>query len=77
MWGVALGLLISSVAALNVTTAIVLQLGESIAGVAGGLTQTDVSALSDFGAGVALTDHGRCIRSRGEHSGCSKSSFPY
>ena len=54
MWGVALGLLISSVAALNVTTAIVLQLGESIAGVAGGLTQTDVSALSDFGAGVAL-----------------------
>lgn len=54
MWGVALGLLISSVAALNVTTAIVLQLGESIAGVAGSLTQTDVSALSDFGAGVAL-----------------------
>lgn len=54
MWGVALGLLISSVAALNVTTAIVLQLGESIAGVAGGLTQTDVSTLSDFGAGVAL-----------------------
>ncbi|MBT5453604.1 MAG: hypothetical protein HOK85_01995, partial [Euryarchaeota archaeon] len=54
MWGVALGLLISSVAALNVTTAIVLQLGESIAGVAGGLTETDVSALSNFGAGVAL-----------------------
>jgi flagellar protein FlaJ len=54
MWGVALGLLISSVAALNVTTAIVLQLGESIAGVAGGLTDTDVSALSNFGAGVAL-----------------------
>ena len=54
MWGVALGLLISSVAALNVTTAIVLQLGESIAGVASGLTETDVSALSNFGAGVAL-----------------------
>tara|TARA_B100001094_G_scaffold332006_1_gene402332 strand:- start:518 stop:2320 length:1803 start_codon:yes stop_codon:yes gene_type:complete len=54
MWGVALGLLISSVAALNVTTAIVLQLGEAIAGVASGLTDTDVSALSDFGAGVAL-----------------------
>tara|TARA_B110000444_G_scaffold261499_1_gene314270 strand:- start:56173 stop:57975 length:1803 start_codon:yes stop_codon:yes gene_type:complete len=54
MWGVALGLLISSVAALNVTTAIVLQLGESIAGVAGGLTDTDVSSLSNFGAGVAL-----------------------
>jgi len=54
MWGVALGLLISSVAALNVTTAIVLQLGEAIAGVASGLTDTDVSALSEFGAGVAL-----------------------
>lgn len=54
MWGVALGLLISSVAALNVTTAIVLQLGEAIAGVAGGLTDTDVSSLSEFGAGVAL-----------------------
>lgn len=54
MWGVALGLLISSVAALNVTTAIVLQLGEAIAGVASGLTDTDVSSLSEFGAGVAL-----------------------
>ena len=54
MWGVALGLLISSVASLNVTTAIVLQLGEAIAGVASGLVDTDVSALSDFGGGVAL-----------------------
>ena len=54
MWGVALGLLISSVASLNVTTSIVLQLGEAIAGVASGLTDTDVSALSDFGGGVAL-----------------------
>ena len=54
MWGVALGLLISSVASLNVTTAIVLQLGEAIAGVASGLVDTDVSALSDFGGGIAL-----------------------
>ena len=54
MWGVALGMLISSVASLNVTTAIVLQLGEAIAGVASGLVDTDVSALSDFGGGIAL-----------------------
>jgi len=54
MWGVALGLLISSVASLNVTTSIVLQLGEAIAGVASGLTDTDVGTLSDFGGGVAL-----------------------
>ena len=54
MWGVALGLLISSVASLNVTTAIVLQLGEAIAGVASGLVDTDVGALSEFSGGVAL-----------------------
>ena len=54
MWGVAMGLLISSVATLNVTTSIVVQLGEAIAGVASGLGQSDVNALSDFGGGVAL-----------------------
>ena len=54
MWGVALGLLISSVASLNVTTAIVLQLGDAIAGVATGLVGTDVGALSEFGGGIAL-----------------------
>ena len=54
MWGVALGLLISSVASLNVTTAIVLQLGEAIAGVASGLVDTEVGALSEFAGGVAL-----------------------
>jgi len=37
-----------------VTTAIVLQLGEAIAGVANGLGDTDVSTLADFGGGVAL-----------------------
>jgi archaellum biogenesis protein FlaJ (TadC family) len=54
MWGVAIGLLIASVTSLNVTISIVLQLGDAIAGVASGLTDTDVSALSDFGGGVAL-----------------------
>ena len=54
MWGVALGLLIASVTSLNVTISIVLQLGEAIAGVAGGLASTDVGALQDFGSGIAL-----------------------
>ena len=54
MWGVALGLLISSVASLNVTTAIVVQLGEAIAGVASGLVETDVGTLSEFSGGIAL-----------------------
>ena len=55
MWGVAIGLLIASVTSLNVTIAIVLQLGEAVAGVASGITDNaDVSALADFGAGIAL-----------------------
>ncbi len=54
MWGVAIGLLIASVTSLNVTISIVLQLGDAIAGVASGLAETDVSALTDFGGGVAL-----------------------
>ncbi len=54
MWGVSLGLLIASVTSLNVTISIVLQLGEAIAGVATGLTETDVGALQDFGGGIAL-----------------------
>ena len=54
MWGVAIGLLIASVTSLNVTISIVLQLGDAIAGVASGLVDTDVSAFSDFGGGVAL-----------------------
>jgi flagellar protein FlaJ len=54
MAGVSLGLLIASVTSLNVTIAIVLKLGEAIAGVASGFTETDVGALADFGAGVAL-----------------------
>jgi flagellar protein FlaJ len=55
MWGVAIGLLISSVTSLNVTIAIVLQLGESVAGVASGLADnTDAGQLAEFGAGIAL-----------------------
>lgn len=54
MAGVSLGLLIASITSLNVTIAIVKKLGESIAGVASGFTDTDVGALADFGAGVAL-----------------------
>lgn len=54
MRGVALGLLIASVTSLNVTIAIVLKLGDSIAGVAENFTDTDVSALAEFGAGLAL-----------------------
>ena len=54
MAGVSLGLLIASVTSLNVTITIVLKLGEAIAGVATGFTDTDVGALADFGAGVAL-----------------------
>jgi flagellar protein FlaJ len=54
MRGVALGLLIASVTSLNVTIAIVLKLGDSIAGVAENFTDTDVGALAEFGAGLAL-----------------------
>ena len=55
MWGVAIGLLISSVVSLNVTISIVLQLGESIAGVASTLTETtNLSELTDAAGGFAL-----------------------
>ena len=36
------------------TTAIVLQLGEAIAGVASGLVDTEVGALTEFAGGIAL-----------------------
>ena len=42
MRGTALGLLIATVTSLNVTIAIVLKLGDSIAGVAEGFVDTDV-----------------------------------
>ena len=47
MWGVALGLLISTVVSLNVTISIVLQLGETIAGVASSIAETtDIGSIS-------------------------------
>ena len=55
MWGVALGLLISTVTSLNVTITIVLKLGESIAGVAQGIADnTDISELTEAAGGFAL-----------------------
>tara|TARA_B110000967_G_scaffold159893_1_gene165648 strand:+ start:3689 stop:5491 length:1803 start_codon:yes stop_codon:yes gene_type:complete len=54
MRGVALGLLIACVTSLNVTISIVTKLGDSIAGVASSFTDTDVSVLSEFGAGLSL-----------------------
>ena len=55
MWGVALGLLISTVISLNVTISIVLQLGETIAGVATGIADsTDIDSLTNAAGGFAL-----------------------
>ena len=55
MWGVALGLLISTVIALNVTISIVLQLGETIAGVATGIAETtDIGSLTEATGGFGL-----------------------
>jgi flagellar protein FlaJ len=55
MWGVALGLLISTVISLNVTISIVLQLGETIAGVATGIADsTDIDSLTSAAGGFAL-----------------------
>ena len=55
MWGVAFGLLISTVISLNVTISIVLQLGETIAGVATSIaTSTDISAVTDSAGGFIL-----------------------
>ena len=55
MWGVAFGLLISSVVSLNVTISIVLQLGETIAGVATSLSEsTDIAAITDSSGGFVL-----------------------
>ena len=55
MWGVAFGLLISSVVSLNVTISIVLQLGETIAGVATSIAETtDIGTLSDAAGDFVL-----------------------
>ena len=55
MWGVALGLLISTVVSLNVTISIVLHLGETIAGVATSIAEsTDIGSITDAAGGFVL-----------------------
>ena len=54
MWGTALGLLVATVAFLNVHISIVLQLGGTISGVASGFTNIDVGSIADSGAGFGL-----------------------
>ena len=55
MWGVAFGLLISTVVSLNVTISIVLQLGETIAGVATSIEETtDIGSISDAAGDFVL-----------------------
>ena len=54
MWGTAIGLLIATVASLNVTISIILQLGGTISGVASGLGGVDVGAIADSSAGFGL-----------------------
>lgn len=54
MWGTALGLLVATVASLNVTISIVLQLGGTISGVASGFAGVDVGAIADSSAGFGL-----------------------
>ncbi len=54
MWGTALGLLVATVASLNVTISIVLQLGGTISGVASGFTNVDVGSIADSSAGFGL-----------------------
>ena len=54
MWGTAIGLQIATVASLNVTISIILQLGGTISGVASGLGGVDVGAIADSSAGFGL-----------------------
>ncbi len=54
MWGTAIGLLVATVASLNVTIAIVLQLGGTISGVASGLSGVDVGSIAESSAGFGL-----------------------
>ena len=55
MWGVAFGLLISTVISLNVTISIVLQLGEAIAGVATSISEnTDIGSITNAAGDFVL-----------------------
>ena len=54
MFGTAIGLLIATVASLNVTISIIKQLGGTISGVASGLGSTDIDSIASGGAGFGL-----------------------
>ena len=54
MWGTSLGLLIATITSLNITIYIVRGLGESISGVASGLTDVDLSSVTEGAAGFGL-----------------------
>ena len=54
MFGTAIGLLIATVASLNVTISIIKQLGSTISGVASRLGATDIDAIASGGAGFGL-----------------------
>ena len=54
MWGTSLGLLIATITSLNITIYIVRGLGESISGVASGLTDIDLSSVTEGAAGFGL-----------------------
>ncbi len=54
MWGTSLGLLIATITSLNITIYIVRGLGESISGVASGMTDIDLSSVTDGAAGFGL-----------------------
>lgn len=51
MWGTAIGLLIATVTSLNVTNTIILELGESIGGIAGGVSNVDLGSITETGSG--------------------------
>ncbi len=54
MWGTSLGLLIATITSLNITIYIVRGLGESISGVASGMTDIDLTSVTDGAAGFGL-----------------------
>ena len=54
MWGTSLGLLIATITSLNITIYIVRGLGSSISGVASGMSDIDLSSVTDGAAGFGL-----------------------
>ena len=54
MWGTSLGLLIATITSLNITIYIVRGLGESISELASGLTDVDLTSVTEGAAGFGL-----------------------